>query len=166
MLIAGDVLAVVAALVGICASLWALMLVATLLFESKAAAAAEEAEVHPVKSLLAGLLVLLVVGVPSLAILNVPLPLAKAAGWTMLMIVLSVAAVGGGGLAVLCGERMRQRAPHLSDLGAASRGAGVLVLATLVPIFGWFFLGPLLLVLALGSGSRALWIRSRNPQPA
>lgn len=163
MLIVGDVLAVVAGIISACAALSLLLAGMALLFGRRAAAARETLERTPGRSLLLGAALALTAGAVALVLLNLPSGLLKLIGWALLLGLFFVSALGGSGLALLVGERVREKAPDLSAYGALTRGAMLVVVAGLVPLLGWFLLMPLTLLATLGAGAQALL---RRPRPA
>src|SRR5207244_1031003 len=97
-------------------------------------------------------------------LLGNPNPLVKLVGWALLSYLLAISAVGGGGLALLVGERIGRMEPGISRFSALARGAGLIVVMGLVPLFGWFAYVPLVIVIAIGAGGQAIFSRPR-PHP-
>ena len=56
----------------------------------------------------------------------------------------------------VAGDRIQSMASDLSDYAVFVRGAGFLVVASVFPILGWFFFGPLALAASVGSGAKAV----------
>jgi hypothetical protein len=156
----GDVFSVVSAIIAICVSAWAMMLAVTLLFTARAESARQELEGRPWKSFLIGLLTLSTLGVFSLGMIGAPMPAIKLAGLILSLGLLSIAAVGAGGLALMVGRRMQPLDPSLSAYRAVGRGAAILVAATLVPFVGWWVFGPIVLAASLGAGFSAVFNRA------
>lgn len=152
----GDVMAVVAALVGICISAWALMVTCGLLFPSRSDAAREYLVRRPKAAIGLGALITLIPGFLGIAILSVPMPGAKLFGMLVLLTILGCGALGGAGVSFVAGDRIQSMAPDLSDYAVFVRGAGFLVVAAVFPILGWFFFGPLALFAAVGCGAHAV----------
>jgi hypothetical protein len=152
----GDVLAVVAALVGICVSAWALMVTCGLLFPAKAESARSVLLAKPKTTIGLGLALTLLPGVLGIVMLGLPLPGVKLLGMAILLAILGCGALGGAGVSFVAGDRIQRMAPDLSDYAVFVRGAGFLVVASVFPIVGWFFFGPLALFAAVGSGARAI----------
>ena len=157
----GDVFTVVAAILAICVSAWAFMLTTALLFRRRTQIAQGAIESRPWKAFGIGSLILLTIGVASLRMIGDPIPGVKLIGTLLMLGLLSVAAVGGGGLAQLIGERMRPMDPALSAYGAIGRGAAIIVVAGLLPLIGWWVFAPVVLAISLGSGVTALSARER-----
>lgn len=165
MVVLGDVFAIVAILFGVCLSAWALVLGMALLFPSRASRAETVSENAPWKTFLVGLLVTLVGVTLSSGFLKSPEPGGKLIGFILLMAILSVAMLGLTGPAALIGQRMRPMEPDISKFRALARGAGLLVVAGLLPWVGWFVFAPLLLMFCTGAGLMALFQR-KQPQPS
>ncbi|MCB8932161.1 MAG: hypothetical protein M9921_15475 [Fimbriimonadaceae bacterium] len=150
----GDALAAVGGLLGICASIWALVVGCSLLFGQAAERAEREIE-HPWRSFGVGLLVALTLGVVSFALVASPVPLLKLLGTVLYVVLLFVASVGGAGVAGTAARRIREMDPDLSPFAALVRGAGILVLSGILPVLGWFGIAPIALLVALGAGTLA-----------
>lgn len=165
MVVLGDVFLVIAYLFGVCLSTWALVLGVALLFPSKAARAEAATERHAWPTFFVGLGVFGLGGVLSLALLAQPLPGAKLLGFIGLLAILSVSMLGMTGVASLVGQRIRPLDPDISRFRAISRGAGLLVVAGLLPLVGWFVFFPLLLIFSTGAGLAAL-MPKRIERPA
>jgi len=162
----GDVLAVIGIVVATIVSLWALVIAVSVLFGERTARARERIEHSPGKVTLLGAVIALVLGIIVAALLNQPNGLLKLVGWIMYLLLLLTAAVGFSGLAALVAQRLKQLEPSLTPYGALSRGALFCVLATLVPILGWFVVGPLIGFASVGAGVEALFTRSPALAPS
>lgn len=87
-------------------------------------------------------------------------------GWFALGLLLTLASVGGAGMAALLGERLRAEGGTYTPAGALLRGAVALELAVIVPVIGWFVILPLGTVAMLGAATGALLRpRSRSVMP-
>lgn len=156
MLILGDVLAVVASLFGVCLSAWATLLAFSLLFPGRAEQAANSIRVSPGKMAGQGLASTTVLVILSLVLLQQPLPILKLAGWAIALALLSLAALGLSGLCLVMAARVQEHEPSLSPYAALMRGAALVVVPGLLPIFGWFLVAPAMLAVGVGAGTRAI----------
>jgi hypothetical protein len=156
MFLLGDVLVIVALIVGLCLTQWALIVAFGLLFTRRAETAQQVLLTRPGRTIGLGALI----GVPTLlmalALLAQPIPGQKILGTIVLLALLSVAMVGGSGLALVIGERLKEMAPDMPDYAAFSRGAGFLVMGSMLPLLGWFAFWPIALLASIGAGFRAL----------
>jgi len=153
----GDVMAVLATLIGICISSWSLTMAYGLLFPGKSQVAKHEVATRPGKCISRGALILFTVGLVGLGLVSkAPNPLLKLIGWVTLLTIFTVAALGMAGLALNAGDRLKVMAPEMNPYAAFSRGAGFLIFACIVPIVGWFAFGPLLYLAAIGAGVKAV----------
>lgn len=152
----GDVLAVVGVILGICLSLWVTLIGAALLFEEKTRLARRVWETQSGGALGIGLALLLPLGVGGIALLSAPGGL-KLVGWIFLLTLFAISLLGGAGLAQLLGERTGARDENISSLTALARGAGMMALAWLFPVLGWFLVAPICLIMGLGAGAKVLW---------
>lgn len=156
----GDVFSVVAVLFGVCLAIWALMVGVSMLFSAKSDRASEIIQSHPWGAFLLGAAISLVAGFISISLISLPLPGPKLAGTLVYLSVLSLAAVGSGGLALLAGERLRPLDPALSEFRAVAKGSAILVASGLLPLLGWFVFVPAMLFVSVGAGVMALLGRS------
>jgi hypothetical protein len=156
----GDVLAWLGGIGALCASAWALYVAVALLFVQRSNQAADAITASPLKQGLVGFLVALVVAPITIATIRNPLPPARALGMAMLLALLAFAAIGGAGIALIAARRIRALDPSVSPFGALCRGAALVVAPSLVPILGWFLVGPSIFFVGLGAGIRTL----RAPQ--
>lgn len=155
----GDVLATLSLILLIGSATWATMVLYSLLFPTRVQVASRELEYHPWKSLLVGGAVLVPISFVAIALLAAPNPLAKFLGVMVAVLILSVALLGGAGLALLVGRRVKEQGGADQQLRAFGRSAGILVVAGLLPFVGWFVLAPIVLVAGCGAGVRSLFER-------
>lgn len=158
----GDVFAVIASLVGIGLTSWALIVSFGLLFPTKAEIASSALREGPGRSFLFGLLMTGVFGVLGVGALSNPLPGVKLFGWILVLGVMALAAVGGAGLSILASDRVRNLDPSLTPYAGFVRASAYLVTGSMLPILGWFAFGPVALVCAVGAGTKAMLVRSRQ----
>jgi hypothetical protein len=64
----------------------------------------------------------------------------------------------------LASRRIRALDASISPFSALSRGAALVVLPSLLPVLGWFLVGPLLFFVGLGAGIRSLKATETLPQ--
>ena len=159
----GDVLAVVAGLVGICISAWTTLVFFSLFFPVRADQAANSIQLSASKMALRGFGIVAVFAVIAIALFKLHNPLPTLMAWTILLALLSLAALGGSGLTLLAAARVHDREPQLSAYAALMRGAALVVVPGLLPVFGWFLVAPLMLFVGVGAGTRAIRI---VPSPA
>ncbi len=150
----GDVLAAVGGLVALCVCTWALYLTIALLFQQRANQAADAAASGPWKSGFAGFGIALI-GIPFSAIVWA-LPGGRLFAMLAILTMLTFSVIGGAGISLLAARRIRALDPSINPFSALSRGAALVVLPSLLPVLGWFLVGPLLFFVGLGAGVRAL----------
>jgi hypothetical protein len=157
----GDVLAVVAMLTGFGVTAWALMVSCGLLFPQKVDAARRAAQNSPWKNFGLGIAVLIpgLLGVPMLG----AAPAVKLVGWLLILSVLSIGAIGAAGVGHLAGKSLTRMSGDMPEYPAFVRGCAFIVTASMLPVLGWFVFGPAALLVALGSGAKALAAHSRPP---
>jgi len=153
----GDVFAIVASVIAICVSAWALFMGMALIFQSRSREACRIVQAYPWRSLFIGLASMLTVGAFSIVLLYQPFPLVKFVGWIGVMTLVAIASLGASGIAQMIAGRIQKIETGISGFGALSRGAGILVVSGLVPVFGWFVFGPLALLISIGVGAQALF---------
>lgn len=151
----GDVLAAVALVVTTGFAAYCAMVLSALLFSTRTVRAARQLELYPWKCFLMGLFI----GVPwaliGIAVFQIPNPLSRVIGALILMSELIIAAAGSGGMARLVAERVRKDSQVDAPLVAISLGSLFVVGAALLPVVGWLFLGPVLVLSSLGAGFRS-----------
>jgi hypothetical protein len=54
--------------------------------------------------------------------------------------------------------RVQEHEPRLSPYAALMRGAALVVVPGLLPVFGWFIIAPAMLFVGVGAGTKALHI--------
>ena len=142
---------IVAFLIGVGGTAWAMTVTIGLLFPERAARASEATRGAFVRGLLP-----LGIGIFGFVMLSLPFPGAKLLGTAILLLVFALAALGLAGLSRLTGRRIVLLAPEMGEYPAFLRGAGFLVAASLFPFLGWFLFAPAAFVFALGLGVSAL----------
>jgi hypothetical protein len=151
----GDVLAIIAALIGLGLTTWALLVSCALLFPRKVNRAWVACELNVRTNMALGI-VMLLPALLALTMLGNPHPLLKVLGAVILLGDLSFAAIGAAGLGYIAGDQIRRMDPSLGEYSAYLRGSAFLVTASMLPILGWFVVGPAILLASLGGGLRAV----------
>jgi len=163
MLSQGDVSATIYTLIGICITAWALTMAYGLLFPERTEIARLEISTRPLTCIGRGAAIFLTAGLFGAILVGAGHnPLVKLFGWTILMALFLVAALGLAGIAMSAGERLRRLAPEMNAYAAFARGAAFLTLGCVLPLVGWFAFGPLLFIAAIGAGSKAAFSRARQ----
>lgn len=161
----GDVWAILATFIGVCVTSWALLLACSMLFQHRCERAAEKVIENPGKSILVGLLSLSTSSVLGVVLLSIPNPLSKLLGWMFILSILSISAIGAGGIAQVAARRIKEMDPECSDYQALSRGAIILVGSGMVPVLGWAMIAPVILMASLGSALTALFKKDAVTAP-
>lgn len=161
----GDVLAVVATLVGLAFSSWAVLIGSALLFRRKAEISKSLIQYAPGRTFAIGFALMLLAVTISLVLLSVPITFAKFLGWSGVLVILALASLGCGGLVLLVAERLKQYDPELGAFASLSRAAIFISGAGLVPLLGLFIVFPAVLSLGVGTAAQALFMKSAL-QPA
>jgi len=160
----GDVLSIIGFIVGLLVSIWASLVGFALVFPNKSENAKNHLQTAPWVSLILGAALLVLGGVFAVVLLNLHNPLTTLMGWSLVLYLLAIMVVGGSGLALVMGERMQQMDRRCPPFRGLARSAGIMVLASLVPIFGWV-LSIIVWMAALGAGFQAIFVRSRSVAP-
>lgn len=158
----GDVFSIVAALIGVCLTGGAMVLGCALLFEGKAARARQICERTPWVGFVTGLALSTVFGVLSVALLKAPLPISKLMGTALYLVLMALATVGASGVATLLSERVAAMDRTLSRYATLIRACGIISIACVFPLIGWFLVGPVLVICSVGYGAIAL--TQKSPQ--
>lgn len=162
MLILGDVLAIVAALTGVCLSTWALIVGLSLLFNGRVEVARERIARAPWRTGFVGALVGAGFVIAGLVLANLPDPISKGVGVLLILSVIVVALIGVSGLVALLADHLRRLDPAQSGYGAVCRGSAFLVLGSVLPFVGWFLLAPMVLFVGFGAGWHSLLRRANR----
>lgn len=121
-----------------------------LLFPSVVSRAQSRVERTPWGTFGMGLILLIVVAIPIVVLLALPFGPAKFAGWLLLAAALAVSSIGSAGIAAHLGARLTRQS-SISALSGFVRGSVILELAAFFPVLGWFFIWPLLIIMAFGA---------------
>ncbi len=148
----GDVLTVIALISGSLFSIWATLVGFALLFPKKAQSSRVNIEGHPVICFMVGAFTALIGWTLVIILLNLHNPLVTLLGWLGAVAMLVLQAIGGSGLALLSASRIQKTDRRRSSYRSLERGAMLLVVGGLVPIFGWFFFTPVVNIISLGAG--------------
>src|SRR5258708_22269057 len=152
----GDWLTVLTAIAGLALAVWAMLVAAALLFRRKAEYAQHFYETSSVRSFITGI----ILGGGGYFIAAVMLghgfPIIKLVGWILAAFITTGSLVGGAGLVLLAGNRVAGMEGKSISFGTLARGAALIVIAGLVPFFGWFAYVPVVILLSFGTGLRAL----------
>lgn len=149
----GDSLTVVSLVAALGLSTWATLVAITLLLPTRSQQAQRALTQRTGASFGYGLVVGIAFLMIGIILLNVPNPIAKILGigvfgsWMLLM------GLGAAGLIRELQSRMHSEDSHFSGLLALVRGATWVVLSTMLPFIGWFFIGPLMIVACTGAGA-------------
>jgi len=153
----GDVLAVIASVLGAAVTLWALLIGGALIFEKRAARACDVLEQSAGSAIGLGAAIALTGGALGLALVNQNNGLLKLIGFALSLTLLGTAAIGGAGLTLLLGERISRNVAPADPVLSLARAAGLLVAAGFTPLLGWFLVAPVAFLASLGAGSRAVF---------
>jgi hypothetical protein len=160
----GDVLTFIGLISGLLISIWASLVGFALVFPHKTEHAKGHLQTAPWISLILGAAVLALGLIPAIVLLNIHIPLLTLAGWGLILSMLGLMVIGGSGLALVMGDRMQKMDRRCSQLRGLSRSAGLMVLASLVPIFGWV-LSVIVWLASLGAGFQAVFVSGRRRAP-
>lgn len=161
MIVLGDVFAVIATLVGLFLTGYAMISGLSLLFAARARQAADELICAPRAIALRGFLI----GVPSiflfLVMLGLPNPITKLVGWMGIVLLLTVSMFGASGVAWIMAEKLRLLDANQTPHSAMSRSIMLLLGAALFPVVGWFLFAPVMIFTGLGAGLK-VWTSRRQ----
>lgn len=156
----GDVLFAFGILVATSATLWCATVFAALVYPARAAQMAARLSARPMATGWVGASIVLPLLTLALILAQVPAPIAKVLALILLLAMALVAALGSGGIVRMVADRLRAGSPDLSMLGAAMRGAGLLIGMANIPVLGWFVIAPSLLILSTGLFAQGLFGRA------
>ncbi len=152
----GDSFSVVATLSGVAVTVWAFEIACALLFPARVEAARTAVSLKTGSCIGMGFLSL-VFGIVTFMILQIPNPLTKLLGTVLLSSYFALVAIGSSGIAKLAAERMAALKGGASNLfDSYAKAALYLVIASMLPLLGWFFFAPLVLLIGGGAGMMAV----------
>ncbi len=155
----GDVLAITLLITVTILTLWAGIVAFTVLFSRRAQVAANALSDAPGKRIGLGALIATIAGTVSVMLMTAGGPVAII-GFAVIAAALALAVLGSSGIALLIAERLQTMEPSQSRLRGATVGAALAVATGLLPVIGWFFLMPVMVVASLGAGFVALRTKS------
>jgi hypothetical protein len=112
-------------------------------------------EKTPMQSFWLGFAIVTAVAIPIIILFALPFGPAKFFGWVLIAVSLALSSIGSAGIAAHLGERIANHS-NVSALSGFVRGSVILELGTFFPIIGWFFIWPLMLIIAFGATGFAL----------
>jgi hypothetical protein len=160
----GDVLTFIGLIVGLLVSIWASLVGFALVFPHKAEHARTNLRSSPWICLVLGAALLVLGAFFSVILLNLHNPLTTLLGWGLIIYMLAIMVIGGSGLALVMGDRMQKMDRRCSELRGLSRSAGLMVLCTLVPMFGWA-MSVIIWMASMGAGFQAVFMNRRQAIP-
>ena len=108
------------------------------------------------KTFFIGLAMLVPVVVISIVLINNAV---QVIGFPLLVGAVGVAVFGSGGLTRLVARRVSDHGGGTSSYQALAKGGALIVLAELMPVFGWFMVMPYVLVSSFGAGVLVIFRR-------
>lgn len=162
----GDVLTVLSLMVAVMLSGWAMITISGLVFKRSAALSKESIVKKPVQCGLLGLVVSFFAILIPLVMVQVPMPLIKILGVSLWGVYLVFVSVGAAGIATLLTERIGALDANHSPFVALTRSSTLIVLASSLPIIGWFLVGPLVLLVSSGAAAKNVFARRTEPVEA
>ena len=126
-----------------------------LLFPSVVTRAQTRVEKTPWATFWMGLIILIAVIIPIVILLALPFGPAKLIGWILIAVSLALSSIGSAGITAHLGNRLVGQS-NLSTLNGFVRGSVILELAAFFPLLGWFFIWPIMLIIAFGATGFAL----------
>ncbi len=121
-----------------------------LLFPTVVSRAQTRIEKTPWGTFWMGIIVVVAVTVPIIILLALPFGPAKFLGWILIAVSLALSSIGSAGIAAHLGKRLASQST-LSPLNGFIRGSVILELAAFFPALGWFFIWPIMLIMAFGA---------------
>jgi hypothetical protein len=158
-----DVLAVVSGLALGGAGFASFSIVLLLISPRTVDRAAAKASERPGRSLLSGVAAFLLLFVGVTGLLKAPGGPKPFVALVFLLGALTLAAIGGAGLAAGLGRRWRKSSGE-ARLTDVALGALLLEGAAALPLVGWFVVAPAALLFALGTGLRTVLFRQRRAE--
>lgn len=136
-----------------------------LLFSSVVTRAQTRIEKTPWGTFWMGIIVVIAVTIPIIILLALPFGPAKFFGWILIAVSLALSSIGSAGIAAHLGKRLASQS-NISALSGFIRGSVILELSAFFPALGWFFIWPIMLIMAFGATGFALlnWMPREKTQ--
>ena len=152
----GDSFSIVATLSGVAVTVWSFKIACALLLPSRVESARVAVSTKLGSCIGAGFLNLLF-GIITFIILQVPHPATKLLGTVLLAGYFATIAIGASGISKLAAERLRDLKGGQSNMfDCYAKASLYLVIASLMPVLGWFLFAPLVLLIGGGAGLIAI----------
>lgn len=135
------------------------------LFPELADRCRERIKATPLKQALIGLAWTIPSAAAGIAFLNIPNPILKFVGATVVLLLILAGLVGSSGLAAQIGYGLANPADQAQPWRRVLRGGMVLGLTFVFPLIGWFLILPLSLVMGIGALFGSLLGRRGRPAP-
>ena len=152
----GDVMLYLLLFIVAAVSVWALLVASALIFGRRAEYAQDYFELAPWRTFIIGLLFGGAGNFLGIALLSAAPPLIKLFGWFILATMWSFSVIGASGLARLAANRISDMESGSAGFGALAKGAGLVVLAGMVPLLGWLLIIPVLTIVSFGAGIQSI----------
>ncbi|MBT3313758.1 MAG: hypothetical protein HN390_04005 [Anaerolineae bacterium] len=133
-----------------------------LLFPATVERAQTRLDESPWKSFWVGLVVLIILAIPTMVLLSAGGGVGQFLGWALVAAILTVNGIGAAGIAAKMGLLLAKRSDGLSPASAFVRGAVALELAAVFPLVGWFIVIPLAIIASLGATAFALFSKKKT----
>lgn len=146
----GDVLMVFGAIALISFSLFAAMVLVSILFPLQSAKMANRLETRFGKTLLIGASITLPALLGIVVMANVPNPAIKLVALFAFFALMASAALGAAGIVRLTSDRVKNTATDVSHYGSTTRASFLIISALNIPFIGWFVFAPLFLFASVG----------------
>lgn len=151
----GDVLFLFVAIFGGLTAAWAGSVLAAILFPERTHRASMSFEDHPWLTFVIGLVTLVPLALICFALFSRPFTLPF--GFLMMLALLGTAVLGSGGLARLVARRIDDQGGAASSFQAITKGAALIFIAEFLPVFGWLFVFPYVLIASFGAGIKSFF---------
>lgn len=146
-----------------------LLMACWLLFPGRVGRAQTHLASRPLRSFVVGVVMLGIIGLPTLLLFAISLPFTTFLGAGLIVVALAFSSIGAAGLTGWMAERLAQKSGSgLSDAAAFVRAAIVLELGAAFPIVGWFLFIPFCIIISLGAATQAFIgrrVQHRKPEP-
>jgi len=152
----GDSISIVATLGGVAVTLWSFKIACSLLFPSRVEAARVAVSTRTSACIGTGFLSLLF-GVFTFVVLSLANPGAKLLGTVMLAGYFALVAIGSCGIAKLAAQRLNDlKGGQSNPFDSYAKASLYLVMASMLPVLGWFLFAPLMILFGGGAGLIAI----------
>ena len=163
----GDVLSILAVVMGIPLTTWAMVVACRLVFPSASERAADRLRTAPILAFFVGLGIVVLFGFIGVVEISAPPAPIKLIGFATLSTIFAISTLGCAGISQIAADRIQAQTHEGNSYASYVKGTAFVIVACMSPLVGWLFIGPIALITSIGAGVLSLLSRrSISPSAA